>query len=524
MKKFKLFAASLGLMTLAACSNSEDVFNGADQLAQLEQEDNAIQFGTYMGQSAQTRAGTAGAITTTSLKTGAHKDDGFGVFAYYTGNDDYTYSAVTTTGATGQSSTTPNFMYNQQVKWNSLASVSAITAWEYTPVKYWPNDIAGSGSAVDDQTSAATGSNTYGGKVSFFAYAPYVASGSGSDGITAMTGNSVASDPILTYTVASAGDKVVDLLWGTFGSASVNVVEGSNSGVTYNASGTNYQKSILPNKTSTPTGYTLNADLTKQKTNGKVDFAFKHALAKVGGSQTDELTNSGLKIILDLDDGEGAVTGGSKADATLVTVKSISIVAKAKSASSGDDKYLQTNMTGTFNLANGNWNVTSTTGTSAAAASTTHVINQSGTGTNVAGTLNSDIAENIITYSSGWKAAGSAIAGVTTTAKNVYASEASPLVFIPGTYPELTVTIDYLVRTYDANLSTGYSQVEQQITKTINFTEAVKLNKQYNLLIHLGLTSVKFTATVSSWDPDINEDGNVDDSDREAIYLPINVD
>ena len=85
MKKLKFFAASLGLMTLAACSNSDEVFNGADQLAQLEQEDNAVSFSTYMGSSATTRAGLAGAITTESLKTGGHKEAGFGVFAYYTG-------------------------------------------------------------------------------------------------------------------------------------------------------------------------------------------------------------------------------------------------------------------------------------------------------------------------------------------------------------------------------------------------------------------------------------------------------
>lgn len=315
------------------------------------------------------------------------------------------------------------------------------------------------------------------------------------------------------------------MLWGTAGTTSANVVGGANAGVSYSSTGTDYQKSILPNKVTSPDGYTLNADLTKQKTDGTVNFAFKHALAKVGGSQTGAGAANGLLIKLDLDDGKGALDGGVKEAATLVTIKEIKIVAKAKSAAAGDDKYYQTTQAGTFNLANGRWNITSSEGASATAATTTHVINQSGTGTNVAGTLNTDIAENSISYSSGWKAGVSAINGVTTTAKNVYATEASPLVYIPGTYPELTVTVDYFVRTYDANLDGNFSEVEQKITKTITFAEAVKLNKQYNLLIHLGLTGIKFTATVSDWDPDIDEDGNIepDGDDKKDIHVPINV-
>lgn len=524
MKKIKFFAAALGLMTLAACSNSDDVFTGED-VVQSQQDANAITFGTYIGQQAQTRAGVAGSITTTSLKTGDHSA-GFGVFAYYTGADDYAYSAVTITGATGQSSVKPNFMYNQQVQWTSgktgYVGAEGDYAWAYTPLKYWPNEVQGG--AVDDQTGAATSEGGHGGKLSFFAYAPYVASAGGDYGITAMTANSLESDPILTYVVNPAGSDVVDLLWGTTGTNGVNVLGSGNSGVTYNASGTNYQKSILPNKAESPDGYTLNADLTKQKTGGQVSFAFKHALAKVGGSKTGSTTGSGLQIKADLDDGKGAETGGDKETATLITVNSITIVAKAKSAASGDGVYYQTKQAGTFNLANGRWAITSTKGASATAAATTHIINQSGTGTNVAGKLNKAIAENDITYSSGWKADDDDIDGVTTDAQDVYATEAAPLVFIPGTYPELKVTVDYYVRTYDGKVDGGYSEVQQEITKTLTFAQAVELNKQYNLLIRLGLTGVKFTATVSEWEPyDADGDGIIDDEDKTDVYVPINV-
>ena len=64
---------------------------------------------------------------------------------------------------------------------------------------------------------------------------------------------------------------------------------------------------------------------------------------------------------------------------------------------------------------------------------------------------------------------------------------------------------------------------------------AVELNKKYNLLIHLGLTSVKFEATVSNWDLDSTPAGGTgtEDSDGDGIpdatdhdydvHVPINV-
>ena len=520
MKKKLIFAAA-AIAMLASCSQND---LEAPVVGQAQQSD-AIEFGTYLGKAATSRAGVAGSITTESLKTGAHSA-GFGVFAYYTGADNYTYSSVKTDGTTGQTSKNPNFMYNQQVQWTSgktgYVGADGDYAWAYTPLKYWPNEVQAG--AVDDQTTdgPATSTNSKGGKLSFFAYAPYVSAATGAEGITGMTANSDLSDPILTYTVANAGNDIVDLLWGTTGTNGNNVLGNAQNGVSFNAGGTDYQKSILPN-------YTLNADLTKQKTEGLVSFNFKHALSKVGGSNvtTTPESKNGLMIKLDLDDGKGAENGGTKEDATLVTVKEISIVAKAKSAASGDDKYYQTAQSGKFNLANGNWQIESTTGASATAATTTHIINQSGTGTNVAGTLNTDIAEDNIAYSSGWKhgTTPAEIAGVTTTAKNVYATEAAPLVYIPGTYPELTITIDYFVRTYDGKVAGGYSEVEQVITKTLTFAQAVQLNKQYNLLIHLGLTGVKFTATVENWDLDADGDGNVelDGDDTQSVNLPINV-
>lgn len=67
----------------------------------------------------------------------------------------------------------------------------------------------------------------------------------------------------------------------------------------------------------------------------------------------------------------------------------------------------------------------------------------------------------------------------------------------------------------------------QRITKKLTFTEPVQLNKQYSLLMHLGLTSVKFTATVSDWERWItayDEKGVLVQEDAvEHVYIPRNV-
>lgn len=528
----KLFLAAMAVVALAGCTQSDEVFEGPD-LSEQAIAENAIQFGTYLGQTVQTRAGKTGSLNTEGLKA---DDAGFGVFAYYTNTADYTYSAVNTDGTTGQTTMKPNFMYNQKVTWNSTLDDAYITKWTYSPVKYWPNNI--STTAVDDQdndtSSDPAKASEDGGKISFFAYAPYVEAASGTVGITDMTANTAESDPIITYIISTTGDPV-DLLWGTYGETSINVNgSGTNAGVAYNASGSYYAKSILPNASTSPTGYRVNADLTKQKTNGKVDFAFKHALAKVGGSvdNSSSMTNVyGLMVILDIDDMEGAEKGGIfNNEETKVTVTSVDIKAKSfvdtNNNGKGDDgEYLKT-LEGKLNLANGHWQITGTKGNSTEAATVTHLINQNGA--SAQGTLNTDIAEPATAPDktpAGWNGLHN---GVLTTPQNVYASEAAPLIFFPGTYPELTITVDYTVRTKDANLEDAYSEVKQTITKKVTFNKAVELNKQYSLLMHLGLTSVKFTASVSDWSVagDDNNNGVIDGTetlDIQDVFVPINV-
>lgn len=551
-KQFKLMALASAVLLLGACAD-ETVLN-PEQAREANPESNAVQFETYMGKTTMTRAGATGSINTAKLKEAGY---GFGVFAYYTGANTYqeatSYSAPGSgsgehaNGATGQTSLLANFMFNQQVVWDDVSTSGYITHWKYAPLKYWPNEVAAG--AVDDQDNdagndPATTDNNNGGMVSFFAYAPYVDAGisATTDGIVKINGettlagaNVKAQDPILTYIVAEDGSKMVDLLWGTYGGTTSNVLGGGNAGVAYNNGGTNYEKSILPHWTNeaktTNNGYRVNADLTKQKTNGTIGIAFKHALAKVGGSEvftpSDETQKHGLMVVLDLDDQKGAEVGGTKDNSTVVTITDVSIEARALVDADNDgtleaNEYLKSQQ-GDLNLATGYWSVltTSNTGTAAEAAVTEHNITSPASEVSPSSaTLNDAIAEpsSVTAFDDGgYLNSTTTLVGVLTTKQNVYKNEANPLVFIPGTYPELTITVNYTVRTKDANLAntapgsgeTGtWTKVKQVITKRVTFQNPVELNKQYSLLMHLGLTSVKFDATVSDWEIDGDTDGD----------------
>ena len=489
MKKiYSIIATAIIAVGFTACTQSDFVETSAPDVSATS-IDNAIQFGTYLGKTGTTRAGDNGAIdNTTTLQS-----KGFGVFAFNTGSTNW---------ANDQSTYYPNFMYNQQVTYGS-------STWSYTPLKYWPNGIDAANTASTPSNSA-TESGVQ--QLSFFAYAPYVnASNDGTfspaetTGITGLTANNATTAPKVTYALTSTSNGFligsnVDLLWGLRGSASYSETDnGANAGTV----GTDY-----------------NVNLTKQTTGETVDFLFKHALTKVGGS-------AGLKIVADLDaNGYGETGIGSKDATTLITVRSITIGNVVNAVTT----------TGTFNLATGVW--TATNNPSIAASTPINLaFNADGTDSKII--LNSDIAEAVTTSntncpiwnSTQWEtnngssaASGTAIGGVTTTAKNVYNADGDAFYLIPGQNDQtLTVTVDYVVRTYDAKLAapsndvSNCSKVEQTITNTVTLPAAtLKPNKYFTLVLHLGLTSVRFSALVDSWDV-------VDDDDVEEIWLPSNV-
>lgn len=474
MKKTFLAMTALAAMLFAGCTSSDDLTT-RETITQANEAATPINFGTYMGRTS-TRAGATGEILTPA--SGAQNELGtnnyeFGVFAYNTG-------ANTLTDGTVFDTYTPNFMYNQKVSKSG-------ENWTYTPVKFWPNGIDAANGEGAPSNSAQASDIQY---ISFFAYAPYVdksavLTGTGITAIngssaaigseTAGSGNTKAGDPTISYSLASSSSAAqVDLLWGLAGQASYQETDNTSGNVT------NY-----------------NINLTKQKNNEKINFLFKHALTKVGGSD-------GLKIVADIDANGSLGNGtGTKPDETLITVQSITIKNVA-------DNVVKE---GVFDLATGTWAASLPSG-----GTVGDYLNLSFDNTNLADA----IAEPASAPS--WNGSAWSIVGVTPTASDVYKSTTAPFYLIPSSTvdQQLTVSITYVVRTYDQNLavptteSAKCSKVTQTITNVVTLPKTLLLpNKKITLVLHLGLTSVKFAATVDNWDTT----GTV----TKEVWLPSNV-
>lgn len=418
MKKVFVIAAAAAAVLAAGCAKNEVIQN--------QGPGDAVSFGVYVPKTV-TKAVSAtdfGAFNTATSLQGA--TNGFGVFAYYTDNADYTTGSYYA-----------NFMYNQKVTYNS-------SSWEYSPVKYWPNEHG---------TSAS--SSTRVDKLTFMAYAPWVdvkdlnngvpstvndgSNNAATEGIINMSGNAVQEDATLSFVVPASSEEQIDLLYGVLNSQSVNVDD------------------VNQGSINGPI-----ANLTKQKTSGHVDILFKHALAK---AQID------IKDIVDAVSGTTTVNPAS--DNTKVFVKSLNILGTGLGTS------------GKLNLYTGLWSNTAGT-TSFSVRPLPTSIYQASAPAN--GTAYDAILEN----------------GVVET--GLGASKLN-LMFVPaGTISGIEIV--YYVCTRDSNLATGISVVENHITSefdtdgglTGNQPITVGMGKQYNITIQLGLTSVKLQATVNDWD------------------------
>ncbi|MCM1033517.1 MAG: fimbrillin family protein [Odoribacter sp.] len=170
-KKFLMAFAAIAAISTVSCTQEEELLTGSGNNDQAPDGD-AIAFGTYLNSAPESRAEV--------MDLPALKEKGFGVFAYYTGTEDYNIK---------DPKHVPNFMYNQEVTW---ADNDEGGMWQYSPVKYWPSN------ALE--------------KVSFFAYAPYIET-PGATGITAFTANTAEGDPKLSFKMDEDVDKQVDLLY-----------------------------------------------------------------------------------------------------------------------------------------------------------------------------------------------------------------------------------------------------------------------------------------------------------------------
>ena len=410
MKRFRfpLLAAS-ALLVLMACSSTDESIK--DDLKNAEPL--PVNFGTYVNQSV-TRAGTAGDITTTALLGTA---GGFGVFGYYSDNVEYSGNQI------------PNFMYNQ-----AMTSTDG-TTWTYSPIKYWPNEFGSS--AISEGID----------KLSFFAYAPYVAvtpstglvTESTTDNITQLTRNTATGDPMVKYIVNSSGAGV-DLLWGV------------------NSSGLPY----------------LNQSRTAGTTiDDKITFTFKHALAKLTATiATDNSIDANSKVYV------RSITITGFASKGMLNLNNITPNQPLWLSYDGGEPTYEGM---TFNDGRNDGREGTADGAQA------NEKNQ---------LLNSTIIQT-----------NTATGGVTNSAANLFST--TDLYVIPsGGTENVDVTIVYDVETEDAKLSTKLSDgstpgssIENRITKTAVFGASTGFvaGNAYTINITLGMKQVKLDASVATW-------------------------
>ena len=266
MKKILFFAAVTAL-AFTACTSDELTEQNAQQPTT---EDVGVGFDVYLpGSTQSTRAGRTNVMTTGTLQK-----TGFGIFGYQSNDNEYTASLA------------PNYMWNQQVFYNS-----ATAGWYYAPLKYWPNETKNDSQIT--LTSPAGMPNQPGMKIdrlTFFAYAPWV-SAPNSSGETKMVNKDVetkleaqgityitnqigklwntgstyydVSYPNLKYLMATDPNYSVDLLWGVAPAGGISYT---------NVSGTT---------TKVDEGMPL-MDLIKPAVNTNMKFMFQHALARLG--------------------------------------------------------------------------------------------------------------------------------------------------------------------------------------------------------------------------------------------------
>lgn len=453
MRKFYLFAAAAVL--LSACVKTQTV----DEVTPIGADESAVNFDVYTSRA--TKAGKPQEITTDILQNGP----GFGVFAYYTNNGKYDQYVK------------PNFMYNQQVRYNG-------TTWAYEPVKYWPNETGDA--AISDDVDYVT----------FFAYAPYVITDPSTGAvkvpegrnldpaleqtrnITGIINNSAMGDPKIKYVVDFSPATSVDLLWGV-------------------------------QSTGDKDGFPF-LNQTKPTTTGTTKFRLQHALAKLN-VQIDALVDGNVEVD----------------DSTKIYVRSITFEGFATK--------------GTLNLNNTvknepNWLDYAGIDNLLAESVTIYDGRKDGKEGYKDGAASREKVvglDSLLVQSAPYNDPTNVTPGVTKTPVNLFqpikatgaTALTDPIYVIPNGDP-VKITIVYDVETQDCKLA-GYlsdgithgSTIENTITKSLKFEGSgqdyvMTAGYYHTFKLHLGMTSVKVEAEVYTWKP--GEDP------EKVVHLPEN--
>lgn len=460
MKK-SLFIFAAAALALTACTSENEATQSATQKAAPQ----AVAFDTYTSNA--TRAGQTGVMTTTTLKETEGNGGGFGVFATYS---DGTGAAGAYAAATG-----PNFMYNQKVLWNSSAM-----GWEYSPLKYWPNETK------QDSQDATMASSVD--KLTFFAYAPYVAHSDATTGqltgvtyttpptpdadqtgIIKITTNAATTDPKVQYRVSKNPSQTVDLLWGVAPAGDLS----------YSTVDPDYGGSGVATLTVSE-GLPL-IDLIKPNKDQKMKFLFKHALSRLNFSVVGAF--------------DQIAPGGRKDPNTKVLVEKVEVF-EATAGSIKTDGWLILNNTST-GAGVANWE-----------SRTGGTYNSSTPLFSVTSDINTTILDK------GAVAFATQPAGVGTNEVNLFEDATKFFAVIPNDpsdaseETEFVFEITYYVQTVDAQLKATGSVDGSRVKNVVRVPVSIHLqnNKSYKFRLILGLTSVKLDAEVADW----TEAGDVD--------------
>lgn len=466
---YSVYAFLLMMAVLAyACSGSEVTESGPTEPGAGNAPE-AIVFDSYLQRTANgTRTtypvGTpVGAVDNVALQAAS-----FAVFAQYTQNTPWASSAKTTPF---------NFMWHQKVDYDT-------DHWTYSPVKYWPND----NQPADDSGATGSQSHSY---LSFFGYAPYAnpatlpGTGAGNDGIVEVSGNGVNMANSYVYYRTSLEkpfgiDKSVDLLWAT-----------AQNRYKYDSDDANDDGRVADN----------------------VQLVFKHALTKLAINaktmidRTADHTSPAYPTTVD--------------DDTRIFIKSVDVTSpeyytegKLKLAPDADvptwnytgvgASYQKSHFMFGDNIAVGhdvindskdmddiNYSMRYAAPNIPAVASITDSDSDG---------LDDDTGLTLVETA---HAAFNAMEQGVTDSERQLSAEYPLILFLPSTDTRtLSVHVVYHVVTFDPNLTLNavpyFSDVTNDITATLGDASSFRFdpNKQYKLVLNLGLTSAKFDISV----------------------------
>ena len=471
MKKKLYFLLAASVALFSACSSDDLSESSSAKSSQID--DTAVNFGAYVNRGI-TRAGAAGTLTTNGDAPAVSLQNvGFGVFSYYSDSESYSETSK------------PNFMYNQQVSVKPNE-----TDWSYSPLKYWPNEFG--------KNARSEGQD----RLTFFAYAPYVQvnpqtgrvikrEGDGDNGIVGLTSNTTSGDPYVKYYVDMDPDKRVDLCWGVAKEPFIATVD---------------EDALNDVQAGEPF-----IDVVKPTTGSKINFDFKHALASVN-----------VQIDTDIDV-EGHNENSADRDAfTRIWVRSVTFEGftdkgRLNLNSKGAEGPQWFDLTTDSPVASGT--VTVYDGRTDGKEGRENAVAKKETPYSLNATIIQSAPYDQTALANGLTISDE-VPGVTKTAVNLFAADNEDLdaatnlimpIYVIPTDENLKVTIVYDVETYDANLASFLSDgavkgssVQNTIEKEISFqpeegtaVTTLEAGKSYTIKLHLGLTSVKFDASVT---------------------------